>query len=145
MIYMDQTIHSSRVMLKVVPIQLHNGKKTLNTYAVLDDGSERTIILPVAVKHLNLKGNEELLSLRTIRQDKVQLKGATLSLQVSPMERKWMKHEIQYAFTAAELDLAEQTCTAGNLKRSYQYLRDVPLHSYSKVKPLILIGSDNST
>lgn len=71
MIYMDQT-----VMLKVVPVQLHNGKKTLNIYAVLDDGSERTIILPAAVQYLNLKGKEELLSLRTIRQDKVQLKGA---------------------------------------------------------------------
>lgn len=102
-------------MLKVVPVQLHNGKKTLNTYAVLDDGSERTIILPAAVQYRNLKGKEELLSLRTIRQDNVQLKGATVSLKVSPLERKGMKHDIQHAFTAAELDLAEQSCAAGNL------------------------------
>lgn len=102
-------------MLKVVPVQLHNGKKTLNTYAVLDDGSERTIILPAAVQYRNLKGKEELLSLRTIRQDNVQLKGPTVSLKVSPLERKGMKHDIQHAFTAAELDLAEQSCAAGNL------------------------------
>lgn len=55
-----------------------------------------------------------------------------------------MEHDIQHAFTAAELDLAEQTCTAVSLRHSYQHLRDIPLHSYSKVKPMILIGSDNS-
>lgn len=144
MIYMDQTSHSGRVMLMVAPVQLHNGKKTLNTYAVLDDGSERTVILLAAVKHLNLKGREELLSLRTIRQEKVQLKGATVSLNVSPLEKKWRKHEIQHAFTAAELDLVEQSCAAGELKHSYQHPRDIPLHSYSKIKSMILIASDNS-
>lgn len=72
MIYMDQTSHSGRVMLKVVPVQLHNGTKT-------DNGSERRIIIPAAAYYLGLKGKEETLSLETIRQDKVQVKGATVS------------------------------------------------------------------
>ena len=121
-IYMDQISHSGRVMLKVVPVHLHNGKKALNTYAVLDDGSERTIILPAAVQHLGLKGKEKILSLRTIRQDKAQLK-------VSTQMKKGMKYDIQHAFTAAELNLAEQSCAAENLNQSYQHLRDIPLHS----------------
>lgn len=54
-----------------------------------------------------------------------------------------MKHDIQYSFTAAELDLAEQSCAAGNLKHSYRHLRDVSLHSYNRVKPMLLIVSDN--
>lgn len=106
MIYMDQTSYSGRVMLKVVPVQLHNGKKTLDTYAILDDGSERTIILPAAAHYLGLKGKEGILSLSTIRQDMVQLKGTTVSVKVSPLTKKGMKHDIQYSFTAAELDLA---------------------------------------
>lgn len=60
MMYMDQISHSGRLMLKVVPVRLHNGRKTLNTYAVLDDGSERTIILPAVVHHLGLKVKEEI-------------------------------------------------------------------------------------
>lgn len=54
-----------------------------------------------------------------------------------------MKHDLQHAFTAAELDLAEQSCAPGKLKCSYQHLRDVPLHSFNKVKPMLLIGCDN--
>lgn len=57
---------------------------------------------------------------------------------MSPLEKKWMKHEIRNAFTAVELDLAEQLCAAENLRRSYQHLRDIPLYSYSKVEPMIL-------
>ena len=142
-VYMDQISHSGRVMLKVVPVCLHNGKKTFSTYAVLDDGSERTVILPAVMHHLGLKGTEEVLTLRTIRQDKMQVKGATVSLKVSSIEKKRMKHDIHHAFTAAELSLAEQSCAVELLKRKYKHLRDIPLHSFNKVKPMLLIGSDN--
>ncbi|KAK0150703.1 hypothetical protein N1851_008173 [Merluccius polli] len=45
-----------KVYLKVVPIVISHGSKSLHTYAILDDGAERTIILPAAVRHLELKG-----------------------------------------------------------------------------------------
>lgn len=72
-VYLDQASHSGRVMLKVVPVQLRCGKITLNTHAVLDDGSERTVLLAAAAQHLGLHGEEELLNLKTIRQDVVKL------------------------------------------------------------------------
>ncbi len=71
-VYLDQASHSGRVMLKVVPVRLRSGKRFLDTHAVLDDGSEKTIILPAAVKHLHLEGPDEVLALRTIRHDLVQ-------------------------------------------------------------------------
>jgi hypothetical protein len=54
-----------RVYLKVVPALVRNGRSP-NRYAILDDGAERTIILPVAAQHLNLRGKEESFALRTI-------------------------------------------------------------------------------
>ncbi len=50
-------------MLKVVPVRLRSGKRFLDTHAVLEDGSQKTIILPATVKHLHLKGPEEVLAL----------------------------------------------------------------------------------
>ncbi len=41
-------------MLKVVPIHVHYEDRTLDTFAVLDDGSERTILLPTAAKALGI-------------------------------------------------------------------------------------------
>ncbi|XP_063321729.1 uncharacterized protein LOC134619834 [Pelmatolapia mariae] len=143
MVFLDQVSHSGRVMLKVVPVRLQNGEKTLDTYAVLDDGSERTIILPAAVHHLGLVGTEEILSLRTIRQEIVQLKGATVSFQVSGMTNRRVKYDIHQAFTAAEVTLAEQSRAADLLTQRYKHLRGLSLQSFDKVQPLLLIGSDN--
>ncbi|XP_054860442.1 uncharacterized protein LOC129347387 [Amphiprion ocellaris] len=142
-VYFDQATHSGKVMLKVVPVRLHNGRKYIDTFAVLDDGSERTVILPAAVRQLGLTGQQEVLSLRTIRQEIVQLKGATVSVKVSTQTKKGLKYNIHNAFTATELNLAEQSCSAERLQRSYHYLKDLPLPSFSKVKPMVLIGSDH--
>ncbi|XP_067219120.1 uncharacterized protein [Chanodichthys erythropterus] len=141
-VYLDQASHSGRVMLKVVPVRLRSGKRFLDTHAVLDDGSERTIILPAAVKHLGLKGSEETLTLRTIRHDLIQLRGTTVSFEVSALSHLNVKHQIQNAFTAADLNLAEQSCPADALKSRYGHLRAIPLPVFNKVQPLLLIGSD---
>ncbi|KAI3370007.1 hypothetical protein L3Q82_024436, partial [Scortum barcoo] len=53
----------------VCKVLLRNGDHTLETYAILDDGSERTILLQEAVQRLHLQGTPESLTLRTVRQD----------------------------------------------------------------------------
>lgn len=99
MVYVSQSSHSSRVMVKVVPVQLHSRGKTLDTYAVLDDGSERTILLPAAARHLGLQKEDEVLSLRTIRQDVVKLNGASVSFEVCNPNNTQVKYAISHAFT----------------------------------------------
>ncbi|KAK0138068.1 hypothetical protein N1851_025731 [Merluccius polli] len=53
---LDRPGTGHRVMLKVVPVLLHYGEKSLDTFAILDDGSERTMLLPVAAKSLGIRG-----------------------------------------------------------------------------------------
>ncbi|XP_034733444.1 uncharacterized protein LOC117948085 [Etheostoma cragini] len=142
MVYVGQASHPSRVLLKVVPVQLHNRGKTLNTHAVLDDSSERTIILPAAAKHLGLSKKEEVLPLRTIRQDVVKLKGASVSFEVSFQANTQVRYHIHHAFTADELSLAAQSCPAESLKKRYDHLSGVPIHGFNSVQPMLLIGSD---
>ncbi|XP_076857121.1 uncharacterized protein LOC143511024 [Brachyhypopomus gauderio] len=143
MVYVSQSSHSGRVMVKVIPIQLHSGDKTLDTYAVLDDGSERTILLPAAARHLGLQREDEVLSLRTIRQDVVKLNGASVSFEVCNPNDTRVKYAINHAFTAEELSLAEQSCPAERLKKRFDYLRGVPVRGFSVVQPSLLIGSDH--
>lgn len=56
-LYLDQQNRSPRVMLKVVKVTLQSEGRSIDTFAVLDDGSERTIILPAATRQLNLEVN----------------------------------------------------------------------------------------
>ena len=83
-LYVDKPVDCKRVLLKVVRVILRHGERSLDTYALLDDGSERTMLLPDATERLGLDGTPEDLALRTIRQDVQTLKGASVSLSVSP-------------------------------------------------------------
>lgn len=109
LIYMDKPNRFCKVMLKVVNVYLHSGEKTLATHAVLDDGADRSILLPQAVQCLGLTTQPETISLRTVRQDVVQLHGASVSFAISPINQLTEKHVIHGAFTAESLGLSEHT------------------------------------
>lgn len=52
-VYLTPSLNSNRVLLKVVPVLLHSNSNSIETYAVLDDGAPRTMILPTAIQQLN--------------------------------------------------------------------------------------------
>lgn len=142
-LYLDRATESGRVLLKVVPVTLHHNGKTLSTHAVLDDGSERSMLLPAAAQRLDLQGTPETLPLRTIRQDVQTLHGSCVSFDISPDGKSKLKYRVTNAFTATRIDLAEHSYPVESLQRKYKHLRGLPLQSFKKVKPLLLIGSDH--
>lgn len=107
--YLDPSQRSSCVLLKMVKVYLHNGKKRLETYATLDDGSERTILLHSEAQELGLKGPSEDLGLRTIRQDVRTVPGRTVSLSISSATQPQKQFRIHRALTALELSLTKHS------------------------------------
>ncbi len=142
-IYLTPTSATCRVLLKVVPVLLHNKFKSVETYAVLDDGAQRTMILPMAVKMLQLRGEPETLALRTVRSDIIHLSGSNINLEISPKSEPKRRFQILGAFAASGLDLVEQSYPVQRLQRRYAHLRGLPLESFHNVRPLVLIGSDH--
>ncbi|KAI7800557.1 hypothetical protein IRJ41_006145 [Triplophysa rosa] len=141
-LYVDRPVRSRKVLLKVSKVVIANGEKSIEAYTVLDDGSERTILLHAAAQQLDLKGQPEDLILRTVRQDQQVLHGATVSFTVSPITNQHKKFHIQGAFTAERLGLAEQTYPVASLKKRYRHLAKLPFLPLDKVQPVLLIGSD---
>lgn len=86
----------------------------METYAILDDCSERTMLLPLAAQQLGLKGTAESLVLRTVRQDTEVLRGASVNFTISPANSH-KKYQIQGAFTAQGLGLPEQSYPISSL------------------------------
>lgn len=60
---MDRPTSSSQVLLKLSRVILKSGSKVIETYAIMDDGSERTILLCEAADRLGLQGEPEDLAL----------------------------------------------------------------------------------
>lgn len=108
-LYLVRPTQGSRVLLKVVKIRIHHGDQTFNTYAILDDGSERTMLLPTAAEKLCIQGTPEDLPLRTIRQDLQTRSGASVSLSISTPSKPRTRFKITGAFTTAQIGLADHT------------------------------------
>ncbi len=140
--FLDKPSVSGRVMLKVVPVHLRYEDRTLDTFALLDDGSERTILLPVAVEALGIQGVLEDLLLRTVRDDVQVIRGCSIVFQISPIYRPQISYQISHAFTADCLNLSRQSYPVEQLQRKYRHLRGLPIRTLTEVQPLLLICSD---
>lgn len=108
----------------------------MNAYAILDDGSERSILL-----HL-LQGNPEDLPLRTVRQKLKVLHGAAVSFNLSPGCQPNKVYPISGTFTASELGLGVHCHTVKALQKMYRHLKGLPLQDIEAAHPVLLIGSD---
>lgn len=141
-LYVDRPARNNQVLLKLCRVILQSGPKVLETYAILDDGSERTILLHDAALSLGLQGKPEDLTLRTVRQEVCTINGATVSFSVAPASQPSKSYQVNKAFTAKQLNLSCHTYPVEVLKEKYRHLRDVPLPSIKGAQPLLLIGSD---
>ena len=140
--YLDPARRGGSVLLKMVKVCLFHGNKKMETYAILDDGSERTMLLHSAAQELGLHGRSEELALRTIRQDVRAVPGRSVSFSVASASQPQKRFRIEQAFTSAKLGLSTHSYPLKALQKAYHHLRDLPLHSFSQAQPLLLIGSD---
>ncbi|XP_026105544.1 uncharacterized protein LOC113077350 [Carassius auratus] len=141
-LYVDRPTSGSKVLLKVTKVLIKNGNVAMEAYAILDDGSERTIILHDAVQKLRLVGEPEDLVLRTVRQDTQVIHGAAVTFTVSQTVNPRKAYKIRNAFTAKALGLAEHTHPVSFLQQKFKHLAGLPLQQLDKVHPVLLIGSD---
>ncbi|XP_067660546.1 uncharacterized protein [Haliotis asinina] len=129
-------VHSLVGMLK----SLDGGQ--METYAVLDDGSQRTIILTSTAERLKLCGRTDEILLSTIRHESYRCTGKSVNLSISPGDSPQIQYPISNAFTSPSLCLSEYTYPVKDLQIRWPHLRDYPLPSIYNAQPVILIGSD---
>lgn len=137
-LYVDRPPKDNRVLLKVVRVLLRHGSRTIATYAILEDGSERTMLLSAAAE-LGLQGTSEDLPLRTIRQDGETLHGSTVSFHISPAVQPKTIFLVSRAFTSPRLSLADQSYPVDRLRKRYAHLVGLPIKSFQNVRPLVLM------
>lgn len=142
-LYIDRPPEGLKVLLKVCKVILRNGTRALETFAILDDGSERNILLHPAAQQLGLQGEPEYLPIRTIRHESQVLQGAMVSFTIASAAEPHRVFQIKGAFTAKQLGLAEHTQPVETLQERYRHLKDLPLLPFKGACPALLIGSDH--
>ncbi|XP_067654470.1 uncharacterized protein [Haliotis asinina] len=141
-VYVDQPSKPCSVMLKVVKVVLHGPGGQMETYAVLDDGSQRTMILTSTAERPKLCGRTDEILLSTIWHESYRCTGKSVNLSISPGDSPQIQYPISNAFTSPSLCLSEYTYPVKDLQIRWPHLRDYPLPSIYNAQPVILIGSD---
>ena len=78
-------MHSSpTVLLQIVPIMVQTPQgKSVKTYALLDSGSQATLVLERFATQLELEGKEEVLNIGTVNSKKDACRSKKISFAVS--------------------------------------------------------------
>jgi len=75
-----------KVSLRIVPVKVKQGKKCVQTYALLDDGSDVTLCSDSLVQKLGAKGTPRDFTITTVNQASQRRNGLELQLEVSSMD-----------------------------------------------------------
>ncbi|XP_054726309.1 uncharacterized protein LOC129236117 [Anastrepha obliqua] len=131
-------------IFRVLPVVLHSGERSVSTYAFIDDGSSLTLIDEELLNKLNIKGTPQPLCLRwTGDTHRYEDESVVVDLAISAKNGN-KKFGLKGVHTVKKLDLPLQSINAAKLQSKFQYLKRLPLESYSNAVPQLLIGLNNA-
>ncbi|XP_062557206.1 uncharacterized protein LOC134222069 [Armigeres subalbatus] len=141
------TTHRSKqhsTLFKILPVTLSNNGKSITTFAFLDDGSNVTLLENSIAETLGLEGEESSLCLQwtnNVTRKESTSKRVQLTVAGEGGNKRHLLTQVQ---TVDNLDLPRQTLDYFELVDQFPHLRGLPIKSYSKAVPTILIGADNA-
>ena len=130
-----------KVLLQILPVQIHGQKGVVNTYAVLDPGSDSTLIRKDLADQLQLGGETHQLSLNTVGNDaKTQnLCRVSFSLSSKGHPEPVLVHG---AWVIDKLNIPSVKVSKEGAIERWRHLSDVDLPELEGCDVMLLIGSD---
>ncbi|XP_055622051.1 uncharacterized protein LOC129765665 [Toxorhynchites rutilus septentrionalis] len=130
-------------LFKVIPITLHNGKVSIETFAFLDDGSSVTLLEARIAKKLNINGDADPLCLKwTANVSRNEANSQRVNVEISGANNG-PRHTLTNVRTVETLQLPSQSLNYEKMVEHFPYLSGLPVKSYESAIPRILIGLDN--
>ena len=130
-----------KVLTKVLPIILRGPSGEVKTFAMLDYGSEVTILEQSIADKLGLKGLTESFHLKTVNGISSEVSHhVSLQIQGETMERTFSMDNVR---TLPILPLRHQAVNISKLQQCWKHLCDAQLPSLKNARPTILIGKDH--
>ncbi|XP_055589815.1 uncharacterized protein LOC129741996 [Uranotaenia lowii] len=134
---------SNEVLFRVVPVTLHGTGTVVHTYALLDDGSELSLIDEDLAEQLQLEGARKAFCLKwTGDTRRYEENSRVVNLCISGAGGAL--HALNGVRTVHELNLPHQSLVVEELTVRYPYLKGLPIQSYHDAVPRILIGLDHA-
>ena len=135
----------SKIALPIIQVQVHSPTSTINTYALLDPGSNQTFCSSELIEKLSVKGDRQTLSVNTIRGDD-NIEATVVNLQVSGPDTESEIQSPLSLVTVLAVDEFPHLMSSITIKeeiQKYDHLRDLPAPTTVNNDVTLLIGQDN--
>lgn len=134
------------VLYRVVPVELFgNGGKSVQTYALLDEGSSVSMIDADIANELQLNGDEYDLDLQFANAVRTtETKSLDVTLSIRGMQDGAQHYVMDSVRTSRKLLLPLQTVKRSAIMASNPHLCNVPFATFDNARPKLLIGLDHS-
>ena len=127
--------------LQILLVTLINDDSVVETNAILDTGSDVTLIRADAAKQLNLKGKPKSLNVCSALSNTSRIPSSTVNFHISSTESKSEKINIDDAWVVENLNIPYDKITQKDIQ-NYPHLANVNLPCLNNTDVTILIGSD---
>ncbi|XP_075157822.1 uncharacterized protein LOC142231088 [Haematobia irritans] len=134
----------NKTLFRYVPVTIYGKSQSLNTFALIDEGSSCTLIENELAMQLELSGPKEELCLQwTGDITQIDDSSRIVSLKISSQSEQGNKMEMRNVRTIANLGLPIQTLKKKDIE-CCEHLANLPIMPYTSAKARILIGIDNA-
>ena len=121
-------------------VRIRNANKAVETYALLDSGSDISLCDKTLPREVEVRGQEKTFFLTTQeREDNVRV-GHDISLTVEPLDGT-DKFEVKRLWTVDRLNASRQSINSEQDTRRWPHLEDIKLSSISD-KVRIIVGTN---
>lgn len=131
------------LLFRIVPVILSGPRASIETYAFLDDGSDLSLVESSLVEQLGIDGWTKPLCLKwtgNVTRVEPESKQVRISIRGSNSPKPFFLNDVR---TVKEITLPEQSLDYADLAQRYRYLQGLPIVSYEKAVPRLLIGVNN--
>lgn len=129
----------SEILFQIIPIKLYGPKKSISTYAFIDDGADATMLEWDVGKQIGLKGNQDKLKLQWLNGHCSSQRTEMVELSISGSQDESMKYKISKIFLVKNLELPMQSFSINEVNHS-SHLSKLPIDDYYKIKPQMILS-----
>ncbi|XP_062537863.1 uncharacterized protein LOC134206188 [Armigeres subalbatus] len=133
------------ILFRIIPVVLSGPLATIETYAFLDDGSDLSLIENSLVEQLGIDGWRSPLCLKwtgNVIRIESESKQVRVSIRGVNCKKQFTLNDVR---TVEALTLPEQNLNFAEVSQQYSYLHGLPVASYAKAIPRLLIGVNNAS
>ena len=135
---------SERVFLQTVSLKvMKNDGQTISTFALLDNGSQSTLIREDFAKQLKLKGYSRTINITSIKDELESVKIKEISLKIYDMDHKNEVEVQAYTLSKRTFNMSSQSSpTNGDNQNTFDHLQDIQIPKICASEVTILIGAN---